>query len=159
MHPDWVFDDTDRAMMSVALAEAEEAARRHEIPVGAVVAHDGKIVARAGNRRQELADPCGHAEILALRSAGSALGDWRLSGCTLYVTLEPCAMCTAACRQSRLDLVVWGADDREGGTCGTTVDLAEDPRLGPPLAHRGGLYADASRELLHCFFAKQRGSS
>ena len=111
MLPGWVFDEVDRAHMSEALAEAEKAALRSEIPVGAVVVHNGEIVARTGNRRHELADPSGHAEILALREAGRVLGDWRLPGCTLYVTLEPCAMCAAACRQCRLDLVVWGADD------------------------------------------------
>ena len=159
MLPGWVFDEVDRAHMSEALAEAEKAGLRDEIPVGAVVVHDGVIIAREGNRRRESADPCAHAEILALREAGRVVGDWRLSRCTLYVTLEPCAMCTAACRQARLDLVVWGADDPQGGACGTTLDIAEDPRLGAPLAHRGGLCADASRELLQRFFAKQRGSS
>jgi tRNA(adenine34) deaminase len=159
MLPQWVFDEVDRAHMSEALAEAEKAALRGEIPVGAVVVYKNEIIARAGNRRRESADPCGHAEILALREAGRNLGDWRLSGCTLYVTLEPCAMCTAACRQSRLHLVVWGAKDPQGGACGTTLDIAEDPRLGAPLAHRGGLCADSSRKLLQRFFAKQRGSS
>jgi len=159
MLPDWVFDDADHSFMAEAIAEAEDAARRREIPVGAVVTRAGEILARAGNRRQEMADPAGHAEILALREAGRVLGDWRLEECTLYVTLEPCAMCTAACRQARLDLLVWGAEDPQGGACGTVLDLAEDPRLGPPLAHRGGLDAEASRELLHRFFAKQRRSS
>jgi tRNA(adenine34) deaminase len=159
MHPDWVFDDDDRAFMAAALDEARSAADRSEVPVGAVVALRGSIVARAGNRRQELHDPSAHAEILALRAAGAALGDWRLAECTLYVTLEPCPMCIAACRQARLDLVVWGAVDPTMGACGSTVDLAEDPRLGPPLAHRGGLGAEDSRRLLQAFFAKQRPPS
>ena len=155
----WVFDDHDHEFMAVALDEARAAAARHEVPVGAVVVHAGGVVSRAGNRRQEHADPSAHAEILALRAAGRALGDWRLSDCTLYVTLEPCPMCVAACRQARLGLLVWGAADPTMGACGSTIDLAEDPRLGAPLAHRGGLEAEDSRSLLRGFFAKQRGPS
>lgn len=98
MLPDWVFDDDDRRFMAEAVAEAEAAASRGEVPVGAVITCGGEIVARAGNRRQETGDPAAHAELVALRSAGRAVGDWRLSDCTLYVTLEPCPMCTAACR-------------------------------------------------------------
>ena len=145
--------------MAAALDEARAAARRGEVPVGAVVVRSGDIVAREGNRRRELADPSAHAEILALRTAGGTLGDWRLTDCTLYVTLEPCPMCVAACRQARLDLVVWGAVDPTMGACGSALDLAEDPRLGPPLAHRGGLGAEESQRLLRDFFAKQRPPS
>jgi len=159
VHPDWVFDDDDRAAMAAALDEARAAAAQGEVPVGAVVVADGVIIARAGNRRQTDHDPTGHAELLALRGAARVRGDWRLSGCTLYVTLEPCPMCVAACRQARLDLVVWGASDPAAGGCGTVVDLAEDPRLGPPLATRGGLAAEASRALLGEFFANRRDSS
>ena len=159
MLPSWVFDDTDRVLMIEALLEAEEAESRGEVPVGAVITRDREIIARAGNRRQKLADPSGHAELLALRAAGRSLNDWRLEDCTLYVTLEPCAMCAAACRQARLELLVWGADDPRAGACGSVLDLASDPRLGPPLAHRGGLEADRARELLQRFFAKQRQSS
>jgi tRNA(adenine34) deaminase len=159
MLPDWVFDDDDRRLMAEALIEAEAAAARGEVPVGAVIARDGEIIARAGNRRQEEADPSAHAELIALRAAGRALGDWRLPGCTLYVTLEPCPMCASACREARLQLVVWGAGDERVGACGTVLDLAADPRLGPPLAHRGGLEAERSSALLRTFFAKQRQSS
>ncbi|MGD9252436.1 MAG: nucleoside deaminase [Holophagae bacterium] len=157
MHfPDWVFDQRDREFMAVAIAEAEAAALRGEVPVGAVIVTDGAIVARSGNRRVELADPSAHAEILVLREAGALRGDWRLDDCSLYVTLEPCPMCAAACRQARLRLVVWGALDPQLGACGSVLDLADDPRLGPPMAHRGGLKADRSRTLLQRFFAKQR---
>ena len=159
MLPDWVFDDADHRFMVAALAEAESAGRRGEVPVGAVLTRGGEIIAKAGNRRQMLADPSGHAEILAMRAAGEIFGDWRLEGCTLYVTLEPCPMCASACRQARLDLLVWGAEDPQAGACGTVLDLVGDPRLGSLLAHRGGLDADRSRELLHRFFAKQRRSS
>lgn len=154
--PDWVFDDDDRRWMEIALAEAGAAANRGEIPVGAVVVRNGAIIGRAGNRRRELADPTAHAEVLAIRQAAETTGDFRLTGCTLYVTLEPCPMCITICRQSRLDLVIWGTDDPKAGACGSVVDLAEDRRLGPPLAHRGGLEAPASRQLLKLFFAQRR---
>jgi tRNA(adenine34) deaminase len=154
--PGWVFDDADRAFMALALAEAEAAAVRSEVPVGAVVVRDGELVARAGNRRVELGDPTAHAELLVVAEAGRRLGDWRLEGCTLYVTLEPCPMCTAACRQARLGLVVWGAADPQLGACGSVLDLAGDPRLGPPLAQRGGLEAEACAALVRGFFAKRR---
>ncbi len=157
MAEDWLFDEADRRLMEAALAEAREAAARGEVPVGAVVADASRrLVARAGNRRQGDADPAGHAEILALREAARAAGDWRLAGHTLYVTLEPCPMCVAACRQARLDLVVWGAPDPVLGACGSVADLAEDPRLGPPQAHRGGLLAGEASALLRDFFAKRR---
>jgi tRNA(adenine34) deaminase len=159
MLPDWVFDDHDRAFMAEALAEAKAAGRRGEIPVGAVVVRNREVISRAGNRRMELHDPTGHAELLALRDAGCVVGDWRLEECTLYVTLEPCPMCAAACRQARLGLVVWGAPDPQAGACGSKINLAEDPRLGPPQPQRGGLESAASSALLRAFFAKQRQSS
>jgi tRNA(adenine34) deaminase len=159
MLPDWVFDDDDRRFMNEALIEAEAAAQRGEVPVGAVVTRGEAVIARAGNRRQETADPAAHAELIALRAAGRVVGDWRLSECNLYVTLEPCPMCAAACREARLQLVIWGASDDRAGACGSVLDLATDPRLGPPLAHRGGLEAGRSKELLRSFFAKQRQSS
>lgn len=159
MLPGWVFDDNDRLFMAEAIVEAEAAALRGEVPVGAVVTRGNKIIARSGNRRQEDSDPAAHAEVIVLREAGREVSDWRLSECTLYVTLEPCPMCAAACREARLQLVIWGAEDERAGAFGSVIDLADDPRLGPPLAHRGGLEADRCRELLRLFFAKQRQSS
>ena len=159
MLPAWVFDDNDHSYMAAALAEAEATAIRGEVPVGAVVVQGGEIIASSGNQRQEESDPAAHAEIIVLREAGRKIGDWRLSDCTLYVTLEPCPMCAAACREARLQLVIWGAEDERAGAFGSVIDLAADPRLGPPLAHRGGLEADRCRELLLRFFAKQRQSS
>jgi len=156
MHPDWVFDDDDRRFMAAALTEAAAAAARDEVPVGAIVVCKGEIAGRAGNRRRELGDPTAHAEVLALREAATSAGDYRLEGCTLYVTLEPCPMCITTCRQARIDLVIWGAADSKAGACGSVLDLADDRRLGPPLAHRGGLEAAASRQLLERFFAKRR---
>jgi len=156
MPDDWIFDGDDRHFMEQALAEARAAEERGEVPVGAVLVREGKILARAGNRRSAEHDPAGHAELAVLREAGRALRDWRLEGCALYVTLEPCPMCTAACRQARVDLVIWGAPDPVMGACGTVLDLAEDPRLGPPLAQRGGLLEKPAGELLRTFFAKRR---
>lgn len=159
MHPDWVFDDHDRRHMKQALDEARNSEELGEVPVGCVVVKDDEVISRAGNRRQLLAEPSAHAEILALRAAGQLLGDWRLEGCTLYVTLEPCPMCVSACRQARLDLVIWGAPDPSVGACGTVIDLAEDPRLGPPMAHRGGLLAEECGGILRSFFTNSRQSS
>ena len=159
MLPEWVFDDDDRFFMATAIAEAEAAAARGEVPVGAVITRGGEMIARSGNRRQQESDPAAHAEVIALRQAGREVGDWRLADCTLYVTLEPCPMCAAACREARLPLVIWGTEDERAGACGTVIDLAADPRLGPPLANRGGLEAERCRELLRRFFAKQRRSS
>jgi tRNA(adenine34) deaminase len=157
--PDWVYDERDRRFMAEALAQARAAAELGEVPVGCVLVRGDEVIARAGNRREATHDPAGHAEMLTLRRAGESTGDWRLRGMTMYVTLEPCPMCVSACRQARLDLLVWGADDPVLGACGTVTDLAQDPRLGPPLAHRGGLLADASRSLLRAFFANSRTSS
>jgi tRNA(adenine34) deaminase len=157
--PEWVYDERDRAFMEAALEEASAAAARGEVPVGCVVVRGDEVIASAGNRREGSHDPVGHAELLALRAAGERCGDWRLTGATMYVTLEPCPMCATACRQARLDLLVWGAEDPLLGACGSVVDLAQDPRLGPPLAHRGGLLAEDSRRLLRSFFARSRAPS
>ncbi len=145
--------------MAAALAEAAAAAERDEVPVGAVVVRAGQIIGRAGNRRRDLHDPTAHAEVLAIRQAAAFTGDFRLEDCTLYVTLEPCPMCIATCRQARVGLVIWGADDPKAGACGSVIDLAGDRRLGPLLAHRGGLEAEKSAQLLEVFFARRRRSA
>ena len=157
--PSWVFDDADHVFMGEALVDAAGAGERGEVPVGAVLVLDGAIIARSGNRREETRDPTAHAEILALGAAGREVGDWRLDGAVLYVTLEPCPMCLEACRQARVALIVWGASDPVMGACGSVLDAAEDLRLNPPVAQRGGLLAAASSKLLKEFFAKRRLSS
>ncbi len=111
MLPEWVFDETDRGFMEGALADARRAGQGGEVPVGAVLVRNNEILSRAGNLREASHDPTAHAEILVLRDAGQTTGDWRLEGCTLYVTLEPCPMCLHACRQARVDLIIWGAPD------------------------------------------------
>ncbi len=156
--PAWAFSEADRQAMQMAFLEAEAALRAGEVPVGAVVVSPlGDVLARAGNRRERDRDPTAHAEILALREAGLALGQWRLEGCTLYVTIEPCAMCAAACVMARLECVVWGAPDVRAGFAGTVANLLADPRLNHRVAWRGGLAADAATALMSGFFAKLRG--
>ena len=155
--PDWVFTDLDRAAMAAALGEARAAGKSGDVPIGAVVVDaSGAIVARAHNRREGDSDPTAHAEILALRAAAGARGGWRLDGCTLYVTLEPCAMCAAACVLSRLDCVVWGAADPKAGFAGSLANLLEDPRLNHRVAWRCGLEAETASKLLQEFFANCR---
>jgi len=155
--PDWVFSGADRAAMSMALEEACAAAEAGDVPVGAVVAApDGSVLARAHNRRESSHDPTAHAEVLALRAAAAALGSWRLEGCTLYVTLEPCAMCAAAAVLARLACVVWGTPDPKAGFAGSLANLLDDPRLNHRVAVRGGLCAEEAVALLEMFFAKLR---
>ena len=155
--PEWAFSEADRRLMGVALQQAELAASWGDVPVGAVVA-DGqqRIVAAAANQRERLSDPTAHAEILVLREAGRRRGSWRLEDCTLYVTLEPCAMCAAACVLARLGCVVWGARDPKAGFAGSLGNLLEDPRLSHRVAWRSGLAAEAAGQLLAQFFAKLR---
>ena len=145
------------AMMREALALALEALEAGEVPVGAVVARGEQIVARARNEREALRDPTAHAEILALRRAAQALGSWRLTGCTLYVTLEPCHMCAGAIRAARLDAVFYGADDPANGCTGSVYCLTEDPALaGPDVPAYGGLLADECAQALRTFFDRRR---
>jgi tRNA(adenine34) deaminase len=156
--PEWAFSADDHARMGLALDEARAAAAAGEVPVGAVVVgSDGTVLARAGNRRERDGDPTAHAEILALRSAAAGLGRWRLDGCTLYVTLEPCAMCAAASVLARLDTVVFAAADPKAGFAGSLGNLLEDPRLNHRVAWRRGLRAEEAGALLAGFFAIVRG--
>ena len=155
--PEWAFDAGEHAAMGEALEEATRASAAGDVPVGAVVVDsEGAVLARAGNRREAEQDPTAHAELLALRAASQALGSWRLAGCTLFVTLEPCAMCAAACVHARLDRVVWGAPDPRAGFAGSVGNLLEDPRLGHRVAWRGGLRAPEASALLERFFANLR---
>lgn len=155
--PDWVFDDVDREMMALALEEARIAGAAGDIPIGAVVCTPGRAaIARAGNRRERDQDPTAHAELLALRDASRALGAWRLTGCFLYVTLEPCPMCAAAAVLSRLGTLVYAAPDPKAGFAGSLGNLLEEPRLNHRVAWRSGLRADESAALLASFFANLR---
>jgi tRNA(adenine34) deaminase len=148
---------TDRELMEVALDEARAAAAAGEVPVGAVVVRGGAIVARAANRTVGDQDPTAHAETLALRAASAVVGSWRLSGCTLYVTLEPCAMCAGALVLARVDRVVFGAWDDKAGMAGSVGDILRHPRLNHRPAVQGGVAAAESSALLREFFALRRG--
>ncbi len=155
--PDWAFSDADRAAMRAALEEARAAFDDGEVPVGAVVtAADGRELARAHNRREAAGDPTAHAEMLAIRAAAAALGGWRLDGCTLYVTLEPCPMCAAAAVLARVGCVVWGTADPKAGFAGSLANLLDDPRLNHRVAVRRGLAQEEAAALLERFFAKLR---
>lgn len=149
--------DDDERLMAVALREAETAAAHGDVPIGAVVAVDGEVVAAAHNRREVDADPTAHAEILALRAAARARGRWRLDGATLYVTLEPCAMCAGAAVLARLDRLVLGADDPKAGAVGALWDIPRDPRLNHRVEVARGVAGERCAALLRAFFADRRG--
>ena len=149
---------TDDAFMAEALALARAAQARGEVPVGAVVVREGAIVGRGGNAPIAASDPTAHAEIAALREAGRALGNYRLPGCTLYVTIEPCAMCAGAILHARIARLVYGARDPKTGACGSVVDLFAEPRLNHHATAEGGVLADECGKLLSDFFAARRAA-
>jgi tRNA(adenine34) deaminase len=146
----------DQVWMMEALAEAKRAAGIGEVPIGAVVVREGSVVGRGHNRRESDGDPLAHAEILAIRQAASAVGGWRLVGCTMYVTLEPCAMCAGALVNSRVERLVYGAPDPKAGYCGTLGNLVQDPRLNHRLEVTAGVLESESAALLRGFFASLR---
>jgi tRNA(adenine34) deaminase len=148
----------DDAWMSEALAEARAAAAAGEVPVGAIVVRDGTVIARAANRTLRDQDPTAHAEAIAIRDAAAVLGSWRLEGCALYVTLEPCAMCAGAIVLARLDRVVFGAWDEKAGMAGSVTDLLRHPKLNHRPEVLAGVRAAESSELLGGFFRARRGS-
>jgi len=151
-------DDTDRDFMAQALASARQAYGLGEVPVGAVLVDSaGVVVARAANAPIASHDPTAHAEIIALRAAGQALGNYRLPGCSLYVTLEPCAMCVGALVHARLERVVFAALDPKTGACGSVFDLAASPKHNHRLIVTGGVLAEEAAALLRQFFAERRG--
>jgi tRNA(adenine34) deaminase len=146
----------DEALMRRALDEARACLEHGDVPIGAVLAKDGEVVAVAGNERELRNDPTAHAEVLVLRAGSEALGTWRLEGCALYVTLEPCAMCAGASVLARIDRLVYGADDPKAGFVGSLGDLARDPRLNHRADVTSGVLADESGELLRTFFRDRR---
>ncbi|MGQ2921501.1 MAG: tRNA adenosine(34) deaminase TadA [Hydrogenophaga sp.] len=146
----------DAHFMRLALAEARAAAQAGEVPVGAVVVKEGRVIATGRNAPIDGHDPTAHAEIVALRAAAQALGNYRLEGCTLYVTLEPCAMCSGAMLHARLSRVVFGAPDPKTGAAGSVVDLFAVPQINHQTAVQGGVLADEGAELLRAFFKQRR---
>lgn len=151
--------EADRLWMDRALARAREAAASGEVPVGAVVVSPGGKAFEDRNRTRELSDPTAHAESLAIRRAAAFLCDWRLEGHTLYVTLEPCAMCAGAIVLARIERVVFGAVDPKAGMCGSLGNLVQDARLNHRVELITGVGADEASELLKSFFAERRGRS
>jgi tRNA(adenine34) deaminase len=143
--------------MGLALDEARRAVEHGDVPVGAVVLHDGMVIAARHNERELTGDPTAHAEVLALRDAAVFLDTWRLSGCTLVVTLEPCPMCAGAAQNARVDTIVFGAADPKAGCCGSLYLFASDPRLNHHPSIQHGVRAAESSELLKSFFAERRG--
>jgi tRNA(adenine34) deaminase len=143
--------------MAAALREAEAAAAEQEVPVGAVVVHDGRIVGRAHNQRERLRDPTAHAEMIALTQAAAALGTWRLEGAVVYVTLEPCLMCAGAMVNARIAKVVFGARDPKAGACGSLYQVGLDPRLNHRFEVVGGVMEEACGAILRRFFLGKRG--
>jgi tRNA(adenine34) deaminase len=147
---------TDREAMQAALAQARLAAEAGEVPIGAVMVYQGEIVAHAQNCVVRHVDPTAHAEILALRTAAKVLGNYRLAGCTLYVTLEPCAMCAGAMIHARIDRLVFAATDPKAGACGSVLSVLNHPQLNHQVQIEQGIAAAESAELLRNFFRERR---
>ncbi len=144
--------------MRLALKEARKAFDEDEAPVGAVIVHGDRVIARAHNEREKLKDPTAHAEMIALTQAAAALEGWRLNGATLYVTLEPCLMCAGALVNARIDRVVFGAADPKAGACGSLYQVGLDSRLNHRFEVEGGVLSDECAAILAEFFATKRGS-
>ena len=149
---------SDQEAMQAALAQARLAAEAGEVPIGATVVRDGAIVARGQNRVLRNVDPTAHAEIVALRAAAQAIGNYRLNGCTLYVTLEPCAMCAGAMIHARLDRLVFAAADPKAGAAGSVLAVLNHPQLNHQMVVEQGILAEESAELLRSFFRERRSS-
>ncbi len=149
-------NELDLRMMRQALDLAHQAAIRGDIPVGAIVYRDDEILGEGANRREIDSDPTGHAEIIAMRAAGTALGRWRLHDCSMAVTLEPCPMCAGALVNARLKRVVWGADDAKAGACRSLYEIHQDARLNHRVEGIGGVLAEESVSLLQDFFKTRR---
>ncbi len=142
--------------MREAFCQAEKAFESNEIPVGAVIVRDGQIIGRGYNQREQLLDPTAHAEMIAITAAANTLGDWRLNECTLYVTKEPCSMCSGAIVNARIGMVIFGCYDDKKGCCGSLYNMCTDSRLGKPIPVKGGIMEDQCLSILQEFFQKKR---
>jgi len=150
------FFPRDEYFMRLALREAERALEHDDVPIGAVVVHDGEVIGVGANERELRGDPTAHAEVLALREASAKLGSWRLLDTSLYVTLEPCAMCAGAIVLARVPRVVYAAEDPKAGMAGSVLDVLGEPRLNHRPEVAGGLLAEEAADLLREFFASRR---
>jgi len=148
--------ELDEQMMRVAIEEATKTGANGDVPVGAVVAKAGEVLGRAGNAREREQDPTAHAEIIALRAAAGVVGSWHLEGCTMYVTLEPCAMCAGALVLGRVDRLVFGTEDPKAGFAGSLGNLVRDERLNHTLEVEGGVLSGECGDLLKAFFRERR---
>ena len=146
-HARWMYE---------ALEMARQAFEEGEVPIGAVIVHNERMIGASGNQREQLKDPTAHAEMIAITQAAQALGDWRLSGCTLYVTLEPCPMCAGAIVQARMSRVIFGTTDPKAGACTTLYQITDDPRLNHRCVVLGGVLQEECKKLLQDFFSQQR---
>ncbi len=144
--------------MKQALIQAEHAFAAEEIPVGSIVVHEGKVIGRGYNQREQLNDPTAHAEIIAITAAANTKGDWRLNECILYVTKEPCPMCAGAIVNARLKMVVFGCYDEEAGCCGSLYQLCGDPRFKTKVAVKGGVMEEQSLSIIQDFFSVRRNT-
>ncbi len=150
------FPNFDIEFMTLALEEAQSALSKDEVPIGAVIVKDGLVLARAHNQRESWQDPCAHAEIIALREAADRLKNWRLVGCTIYVTLEPCPMCAGAIQQARIARLVYGIPDPKAGAAGSVMNIIDEPKLPHRLKVTTGVEKDKCRDLLNVFFKRLR---
>ena len=151
-----MFNHDDEYFMRLALKEAARAEEEDEVPVGAVVVHDGKVIGRAHNLREKLHDPTAHAEMLAITQASEALEAWRLSNCTMYVTVEPCPMCAGAMVLARIERLVYGAEDPKAGGCGSVFNIIQNEKLNHHVKLVKGVLAEDCRAILQRFFARKR---
>jgi tRNA(adenine34) deaminase len=151
-----VLGDTDERFMRLALDQAKIAEENGDVPIGAVIVHNNQIIGKAYNQREQLKDPTAHAEIIALTQAAAALQSWRLTGCTMYVTLEPCPMCAGALVLARIDRLVYGCDDPKTGACKSLYNIVQDERLNHRLEVTTGVLADDCSRLLQDFFQQKR---
>jgi len=149
-------NQNDEQFMRLAIAQGGIAEENGDVPIGAVIVHQNQIIAKAYNQREQLNDPTAHAEIIALTQAAAALESWRLTGCTIYVTLEPCPMCAGALVLARIDRLVFGCPDPKTGACGSLYNIVQDNRLNHWLEVQPGVLADECSKQLQDFFGKKR---
>jgi tRNA(adenine34) deaminase len=149
-------DEIDRRFMQEAIELARRALEAEDVPVGALVVHQNRVIGRGYNQREKLQDPTAHAEMLALTAAAEYIGHWRLEDCTLYVTLEPCPMCAGALVQARVSRLVYGAADDKAGACGSLYEITQDFRLNHQVETVAGVMAQPCAELLQTFFRRRR---